>query len=81
MSAEGNGTSLFLSLLLCLVLELLCVCGQLTRNTGAKLVGELGDEVIVYSVLHWAQNDNRPCVVNCIGHIEDMSINIKTHKA
>lgn len=26
---------------------------------------ELGDQVVINSVLHWAQDDDRPCVVNC----------------
>lgn len=39
-------------------------CCQLTWYTRAKLVGELRDEVIIYSVLHWAQNYHRSCVVD-----------------
>lgn len=41
-------------------------CHELTGYAGAKLVGKLGDEVIIYSVLHWTQYDHRPCVVDCI---------------
>lgn len=36
----------------------------LTRNTGAKLVGELGDEVIVDAVLHGAEDNDGSGVVN-----------------
>lgn len=45
-------------------------CCKLTGYTGAKLVGKLRDKVIIYSVLHGAQNDHRPCVVDCIGDEE-----------
>lgn len=37
---------------------------ELTRHAGAKLVRELGDEVVVYSVFHGTQDDHWPCVVD-----------------
>lgn len=40
---------------------------ELTRHAGAKLVRELGDEVVVYSVFHGTQDDDWPCVVDCKG--------------
>ncbi len=36
----------------------------LTWDTGSKLVGKLWDQVIVYSVLHWPQDNHRPCVMD-----------------
>jgi hypothetical protein len=41
-----------------------CTCA-LTRNTAAELVWEFRDEVIVDSVLQWAQNDDGTCVFHC----------------
>lgn len=38
--------------------------GELTRHAGAKLVRELGDEVVVYSVFHGTQDDHWPRVVD-----------------
>ena len=32
-------------------------------------MGELGDEVIIYPVLHWAQDDHRSRVVDCKGGV------------
>lgn len=51
------------------VWNLLCgfivrVCRQLTGYAGAKLVRELGDEVVVDAVLHGAQDDHGSCVVD-----------------
>lgn len=46
------------------------VCRELTGHTRAKLVGELRDEVIIYSVLHRTQYDHRPCVVDYKGSRE-----------
>ena len=46
---------------------------RLTRHAGAKLVGELGDEVIVYPVLHRPQDDHRSRVVDCKAESEDGS--------
>lgn len=37
----------------------------LTWDAGAKLVRELGDEVIVDPVLHGSEHDDRPRVVDC----------------
>lgn len=41
--------------------------GGLTWDAGAKLVWELGDEVIVDPVLHGSEHDDRPRVVDCDG--------------
>lgn len=38
--------------------------GTLTWNTGSKLMGKFWDQVIIYPVLHWTQDDHRPCVMN-----------------
>lgn len=45
----------------------MCVYCELTRYAGAKLVRKLRDEVIIYSVFHWTQYDDRSCVVDCTG--------------
>lgn len=34
---------------------------------------ELRDQVIVDSILHWAQDDHRPCIVNWKEHMEIVS--------
>lgn len=52
---------------------------ELTRYAGAELVGKLGDEVIVYSVLHWAQYDHRPRVVDCNGDEDGVRTHLRTH--
>lgn len=36
---------------------------QPTWNTGAKLIGELGYQVVIDAILKWAQNDHRTSVV------------------
>lgn len=42
-------------------------CWELTRYARAKLVRELRDEVIIYSVLHGTQYDHGPRVVDWVG--------------
>lgn len=52
---------------MCAKLQLLLVSCRgpiLTWNTGAKLVWELGDEVIVNSIFHGSKNDDWSCVIN-----------------
>lgn len=39
-------------------------------------MGKLRDEVIINSVLHGAQYDHRPCVVDCIG---DEELKVRIH--
>lgn len=36
----------------------------LTWDAGAKLVRELGDEVIVDPIFHWSEHNDWPCVIN-----------------
>lgn len=42
-------------------------CWKLTRYTRAELVRKLGDEVVIYSVLHGTQDDHGPRVVDWVG--------------
>lgn len=37
----------------------------LTWDTGTELVREFRDEVIVDTIFHWSEHNDRPRVVNC----------------
>lgn len=50
---EWNKFIFVTAVIFCVLSGSVCGC-KLTGYTGAKLVGKLRDEVIVYSVLHWA---------------------------
>lgn len=79
---NGGGGHVFTTAAVICVGMCVWICArrrELTGYAGAKLVGELGDEVIVYSVLHWAQYDHRPRVVDCSGESQQVSTRGEIH--